>query len=286
MNADRTLTTDWERNGRSLPDFGSPTCKAVSLAEAAALVHDGDTLALGGMTLYRRPVAFVRALLRQEPPPRDLTLLCFTAGFESDLLVGAGLVKRVRTCYFGLEAFGLAPMFTQAATAGTLEVVEETEASLALGLRATLAGVGFMPGRGWLGTDMLKVRPDVRVIADPYTGQDVVAFPAVRCDVAALHALRADRAGNAVLVGNLAVDVELSLVAERVIVTAEEVVERLEGPVDLSGIPVTAVVHAPRGAWPTSCYPLYPVGGEELLRYVELCPDGFEGYLRDFLAQG
>ena len=78
---------------------------------------------------------------------------------------------------------------------------------------------------------------------------------------------------------------ELALVAERVIVTAEEVVERLEGPLDLGGIPVTAVVPAPRGAWPTSCYPLYPVGGEELLRYAESCADGFEGYLRDFLAQ-
>ena len=267
--------------------------KLRSLVEAVALVHDGDILALGGMTLYRRPVAFVRALLQREPSPRDLTLLCFTAGFESDLLVGAGLVGRVRTCYFGLEAFGLAPMFTRAATAGTLEVVEETEASLAFGLRATLAGVGFMPGRGWLGTDMLKVRPDVQTITDPYTGEDVVAFPAVTCDVAVIHALRADRAGNAVLGGNLAVDVELSLVAERVIVTAEEVVERLDpfdsaqgkGPLELSGLPVTAVVHAPRGAWPTSCYPLYPVGGEELMRYVESCPAGFEEYLSGFLAQ-
>jgi glutaconate CoA-transferase subunit A len=261
------------------------TDKVVSLADAATLVHDGDTLALGGMTLYRRPVAFVRALLQRELPLRNLSLLCFTAGFASDLLVGAGLVKRTRTCYFGLESFGLAPMFTQAATAGRLQVIEETEASLAFGLRATLAGVGFMPGRGWLGTDLLKVRPDVQVITDPYTGEDVVAFPAIHCDVAVIHALRADRAGNAVLGGNLAVDLELAMVAERVVVTAEEVVDRLSGPLDLSGIPVTAVVHVPRGAWPTSCYPLYPVDGEELLRYVESCPQEFEEYLRGFLAQ-
>jgi glutaconate CoA-transferase subunit A len=260
--------------------------KLIPLPQAAALVYNGDTIALGGMTLYRRPVAFVRALLQREPPPRDLTLLCFTAGFESDLLVGAGLVKQTRTCYFGLESFGLAPMFTQRATAGTLKVVEETEASLAFGLRATLAGVGFMPGRGWLGTDMLRVRPDVQVITDPYTGEDVVAFPAVTCDVAVIHALRADQDGNAVLGGNRAVDLELSLVAERVIVTAEKVVEQLDGPIEISGLPVTAVVHAPRGAWPTSCYPLYPVGGEELMRYVEACPAGFDEYLRSFLAQG
>jgi len=271
--------------------------KLASLAEVVKLVADGDILALGGMTLYRRPVAFVRALLQREPPARDLTLLCFTAGFESDLLVGAGLVERVRTCYFGLEAFGLAPMFTQTATTGALQVVEETEASLAFGLRASLAGVGFMPGRGWLGTDMLKVRPDVKVVTDPYTGEDVVAFPAVTCNMAVIHALRADRAGNAVLGGNLAVDAELSLVAGRVVVTAEEVVERLEpfdsapgqaqgkSPIELSGLAVTAVVHAPRGAWPTSCYPLYPVDGEELMRYTGVCPEGFDEYLRRFLAQ-
>jgi glutaconate CoA-transferase subunit A len=257
--------------------------KLVSLDEAAGLVQDGDTLALGGMTLYRRPLAYVRALLLREERPRDLSLLCFTAGFESDLLVGAGMVRRTRTCYFGLESFGLAPMFTRAVGEGKIEVVEETEASLGFGLRARMAGVGFMPGQGWLGTDLLDVRPDVKVVEDPYTGDELVAFPAVGCDVAVIHALRADRRGNALLGGNLAVDVELSCVAERVVVTAEDVVERLEGPVEIGGLPVTAVVHAPRGAWPTSCYPLYPVGGKELLRYTEACPDGFDEYVEGFL---
>src|SRR5215468_11613373 len=103
----------------------------ISLQEAAALVKPGDILALGGMTLYRRPVAFVYELLRRDPRPTDLTLLCFTAGYESDLLVGAGCVSRVRSCYFGLEIFGLAPMYT---AASMLDVIQETEGSLASGL--------------------------------------------------------------------------------------------------------------------------------------------------------
>src|SRR3990172_3207714 len=235
------------------------TDKLISLPDAAALVHSGDTLALGGMTLYRRPVAFVRELLKTET--RDLTLLCFTASYESDLLVGAGRVKAVRTCYFGMEAFGLAPMFTQRATSGDLRVIEESEGSLAFGMRATLARVGFMPGPGWVGTDMLKVRPDVRVIDDPYTGKPVAAFPAIACDVA--------------------VDRELSMVARRVVVTAEEIVDELEAPVDVGQIFVTGVAHAPRGARPTSCYPLYPVDGAEILRYMEACTAGqFHAYLR------
>jgi len=259
------------------------TDKLMSLREAASLVQSGDTLALGGMTLYRRPVAFVRELLKTDT--RDLTLLCFTASYESDLLAGAGRVKAVRTCYFGMEAFGLAPMFTQRATSGELRVIEESEGSLAFGLRATLARVGFMPGPGWVGTDMLKVRPDVKVIDDPYTGRPVAVFPAVTCDVAVIHAPLADRMGNARLGGNLAVDRELSMVARRVVVTAEEIVDELDAPVDVGQTFVTAVAHAPRGARPTSCHPLYPIDGGEIMRYLDACAaDKFDAYLRDFVG--
>ncbi len=256
----------------------------MSLGEAVKLVRDGDVLALGGMTLYRRPMAFVRELLRRARLPRDLTLLCFTASLESDLLVGAGLVSRVRSCYFGLEAFGLAPMFTKQATAGEIQVIEETEASLAFGLRATLAGVSFMPGQGWIGTDLPRIRPDVKLIDDPYGPGQYVAFPAIQCDVAVIHALRADWGGNAQIGGNIGVDPELGLVARRVIVTAEEVVERLDGPIDVTCLRVDAIVHVPAGAWPTSCFPCYPLDGREIMRYSESCPDRFDEYLESFLT--
>jgi len=183
-----------------------------------------------------------------------------------------------------LEAFGLAPMFTQRATAGDLQVIEETESSIAFGLRAKLAGISFMPGLGWAGTDLPKVRPDVKLIDDPYGPGQYYAFPAIDCDLAVIHALKVDWAGNAVIGGNQGVDVELSLIAKQVVLTAEEVVERLEGPVDTVQFTATAVVHAPGGAWPTSCHPLYPVDGLEIMRYTERCPADFEAYLAEFLA--
>jgi glutaconate CoA-transferase subunit A len=253
----------------------------MSLEEAAGMVVDGQTLALGGMTIYRRPVAFVRALLGREHPPQELTLLAFTGGFASDLLVGAGLLRKSRTCYFGLETFGLAPMFTQAANSGALTIIEESEASIASGLRAQMAGVGFMPSRAWQGTDMFTVRPEVVTLTDPYTGKSVTAFPALSCDVTVIHVLRADRRGNAVLGGNPTIDLELAMVADTVLLTAEEVTtDPLPGPIDLPGQVVSGVVHAPRGAWPTSCYPLYPIDGEEILRYIAACNAGqFEEYV-------
>ena len=258
--------------------------KVISMAEAAALVPSGACLALGGMTLYRRPAAFVFELLRRAKPPRDLTLMCFTCSYESDLLVGAGLVKRVRSCYFGFEAFGLAPMFTQAGQLGNIDIVEESEASLGFGLRAAISQIGFMPGRAWLGTDMLKLRPDVRTVIDPYSGEELVAFPALRPDVAILHALLADRAGNAQFGRNLGVDQELAMASGQVIVTAERVVDRLE-QADIIAPLVTAVVEAPHGAWPTSCHPLYPMAGDEIMEYLDACGrEDFAGYLRQRLA--
>ncbi|MDX1614908.1 MAG: CoA-transferase [Candidatus Promineifilaceae bacterium] len=261
------------------------TDKQIAMDQAVALVHSGDIVGLGGMTIYRRPVAFVRQLIDRSQPPTDLTLLAFTGGLAADMLVGAGLVRRTRTCYFGLEIFGLAPMFTRAATTGELEIVEESEASIASGLRAQMAGVGFMPSRAWQGTDMFTARPDVKSIADPYTGRRLTAFPAIACDVAVIHVLRADRRGNCVLGGNPTIDLELATVAKRVIITAESVERQLTEAVDIPGLAVTAVVEAPRGAWPTSCYPLYPLDGEEILRYIAYCNDGaFTTYLASAVA--
>jgi len=263
--------------------------KLVLLDQAAAQVHSGDTLALGGMTLYRRPMAFIRALIRRylgQGEPKGLTLLAFTAGLESDLLVGAGAIARVRTCYFGLEVFGLAPMFTYCSNHGEIEIIEETEASLAFGLRAQMANVGFMPGRGWLGTDLPRLRPDVHTVVDPYSGEELVAFPSIRPDVTAIHALRADPDGNAQIGGNKGIDVELAMTSRTVIVTAEEVVPEL-AKADLVAPFVHYVVHAPNGALPTSCHPLYPLDGSALLAYTEQVsdPESFHTYLENWLAE-
>jgi glutaconate CoA-transferase subunit A len=261
--------------------------KLVSIDEAAMLVPNGCTLALGGMTLYRRPMAFVRALIkryRSTGEPGSLTLLAFTGGPESDLLVGSGMVRRVRSCYFGLEIFGLAPMFTYYANLGEIEVIEETEASLAFGLRATLAGVGFMPGRAWLGTDLPALRPDVRTVVDPYSGETLIAFPAIHPDVAVIHALRSNMQGDAQIGDNKAMDEELLMTSGTVILTTEEIVPALKRA-DLVAPLVHAVVLAPKGAAPTSCHPLYPLDGEALLDYSEqVCdPSSYEAFVDRWL---
>jgi len=261
--------------------------KQISLNDAANMVVSGSSLAIGGMTLYRRPLAFIKQLLqryRKDEKPNNLTLIAFTASFESDLLVGAGMISKVRTCYFGLEIFGLAPMFTYLANHGEIEVIEESEASISFGLRAQLAGVGFMPGLGWIGTDLLAMRPDVKTITDPYSGEELVAFPAIRPDMAVIHALKADPAGNAIIGKNKGADEDLVGASDIVIITAEEIVSELD-KADIVAPFVDAVVHTPRGALPSSCHPNYPVDGKAIMDYIENVgnPESFQSFLGAYL---
>lgn len=261
--------------------------KQMTIDEAAAMIESGTTLSLGGLTLYRRPMAFVKALLKRHQEtghPTDLTLLTFTASLESDLLVGTGMISSVRSCYFGLEIFGLAPMFTHNANLGLIEVIEETEASLAFGLRAQMSGIGFMPGRGWIGTDLPRLRPDVKKIIDPYTNEELMAFPAILPDYAVIHALRADQEGNAQIGDNKGIDLELALTARTVIITVEEIVDELK-KADIVAPLVDCFVLAYQGAKPTSCHPLYALDGEQILAYTDQVSDpaSFQQYISSWI---
>lgn len=257
--------------------------KRTTVEDAVSLIRNGDTVGIGGMTLYRRPMALIKEIIRQQK--KDLTLLAYTTTIEGDILVGAGCVGTVRTSYFGTEFMGLAPMFRKAAEKGTVRIREESEATILYGLRAALADTGFVPARGIIGTDFLKVRPDLKTIRCPYTDSEYVAIPACRPDVAIIHVLESDEEGNAILGGNYCMDWEISLAAPTTILSTERIVPSetiARQNADIVGYFVKAVAEAPGGARPTSCYPEYGVDVDFLMDYVEACRRGeFDRFLAE-----
>jgi glutaconate CoA-transferase subunit A len=69
-----------------------------------------------------------------------------------------------------------------------------------MALQAGASGVAFTPVPGLLGSDLLRVRTDFKVVDDPYRpGQRVVLVPAITPDFALVQAHRADQEGNVVL---------------------------------------------------------------------------------------
>jgi len=93
-----------------------------SLKEAAALVKDGDLVALGGHT-RQAPMALIRELIRQGR--RDLGLITVpTGGFNVELAVGAGAASRLHFAQVVLEEWGMAPRFRRAVEEGRLKLWE------------------------------------------------------------------------------------------------------------------------------------------------------------------
>lgn len=145
----------------------------------------------------------------------------------------------------------------------------------------------FMPVPGHVGSDYERLRPEFKVVPDPYdAGRRVMLIPAIRCDVALVHALAASADGTLLLDPNE--DDALLAQASRVVVaSAERIVGgdealRRDGTV-LSGIHVTAVVECELGAHPTRVRELRDLDVDHLREYVAAARD--DAAFKEYLAR-
>jgi acyl CoA:acetate/3-ketoacid CoA transferase alpha subunit len=233
-------------------------------ADVADELRSGMTIGIGGWGSRRKPMALVRAMLRAGLT--DLEIVCY-AGPDLGLLLAAGRVRKVVTGFASLDSIPLEPHFRLARQNATIRLVELDEGMLSAGLQAAAQRLPFLPIRAGLGSDVMRVNPELRTVRSPYPdGEELVAMPALRLDAALVHLNRADPHGNAQYLGpDPYFDDLFCLAAERAYVSCEEIVptgQLLEnGPPQsllINRAMVHGVVPAPRGAHFTSCVPDYP----------------------------
>jgi glutaconate CoA-transferase subunit A len=254
----------------SVPD------KRTTEDEAVAELRDGMTVGIGGWGSRRKPMSVVRAILRS--PVKDLTVVAY-GGPDVGLLCAAGKVRKAVYGFVSLDSIPLEPHFRAARQNGTVEAMELDEGMLMLGLMAAAWRVPFLPTRAGLGSDLLRVMPEIKTVVSPYPGpppaaeggrdagppEELVAVPALPLDVAFVHQNRADRAGNAQFLGpDLYMDDWFALAADRTFVSCEQVIPTEDfpshGPVTTQRIGrmhVAGVIEAPGGAHFTECPPDY-----------------------------
>jgi glutaconate CoA-transferase, subunit A len=250
--------------------------KRRSLAQAGALVRDGATVALGGGLCARLPMALVRELVRQRR--RELHLVGSAHSIDVDLLIAAGAVAVCEESYVGFEQdLGLAPAFRRAAESGAVEVRESACVSILTQLRAAEMGLPFLPVRGLKGTDLLGLHPEYGMVTCPFSGERLVAVPALAPDVALLHAPLGDARGNLHLDQPYVLDERFAHASGMVVATVDRLVDTAEvaaAGVTVPGHCVAAVVEAPFGAHPSSCYPGYAYDRPALAAYLAAASAG------------
>jgi glutaconate CoA-transferase subunit A len=233
----------------------------VSLKDAVAeFVRDGDTVALEGFT-HLIPFAAGHEIIRQQR--RRLTLIRLTPDLIYDQMIGMGCASKMVFSWGGNPGVGSIHRFRDALEnqwPQPLEIEEHEHAGMAAAYAAGAANLPFAVLRGYTGTELAEHTP-VKFIECPFTGEQLAAVPALRPDVAIIHAQKADRQGNVWLWGVLGVQKEAVLASRRAIVTVEEIVERLDAPMNaviLPGWVISAVCQVKGGAFPSYALGYYP----------------------------
>ena len=259
--------------------------KLMSLEEAiSTYVQNGDLIGIGGLSFWRKPICACREIIRQAK--KDLSICTFVGGIDVDMLIGGGCVSEVRASFVGMEVFGMAPHYRKGVESGEVRVSEESEASIALGLKCSYLKVPFMPLKGIIGTDFPKVRNDIKQFEDPLgSGTQLMALPRIDLDVAIVHVNYADKFGNGSIEGAVWLDDDMAKTAKKTIIICEKLVEtediiRLPRRAQIPMQTTDVVVNVPFGAHPSSCFPSYTFDPIHIQTYLKT---DFEDYKRKYI---
>jgi glutaconate CoA-transferase subunit A len=240
-----------------------PGSKVASMRDAvAALVRDGDTVAIEGFT-HLIGFAAGHEIIRQRK--RDLTLARLTPDLIYDQMIAAGVARKLIFSWLGnpgVGGLGAIRRRAEPATSGEgrdlprLELEEYSHFGMVGRYTAGAANLPFYPLRSYFETDLPKANPLLREIESPYGDGVVYAVPPLKPDVSIVHAQRADANGNTQVWGLLGCQKEAAFAADRVIVVVEELVPEDVVRADpnrtiIPGLIVDAVVVEPFGAHPS-----------------------------------
>lgn len=240
-------------------------------------ISDGDVVALEGFT-HLIPHAAAHEIIRQGR--KELTLIKMTPDLICDQMIGVGCAAKLVFSFAGNPGVGLLRRVRDAIENGwpnSIEIEEHSHAAMANAYEAGAANLPFAVFRGYKGTELVRVNPNIKTVTCPFSGEELAAVPAIRPDVAVIHAQKADRKGNILIEGILGVQKEAVLAAKRAIVTVEEMVRDFDGlhpnACVLPAWCVTSVVVIQGGAHPSYARGYYQRDNAFYIAWDEISAD-------------
>jgi glutaconate CoA-transferase subunit A len=261
--------------------------KLIDIRKSIENIPDGATIGLGGNTLNRAPMSYCREIARQEK--KNLKLVKTAGGQDVDLLCLGGCVTSVDAGFISFETkFGLANNYRRAVQSGVVKANEHACYTVISALRAASMGISFMPVKGLVNSDLIKVNDYFREVECPFTNKKYTTVRAISPDYCILHVHEADENGNARIIGPKYDDITLAKASKKVIIVTERLVHstyfKNNGEqVDIPHLLVDEVIHSPQGAMPCACHTKYEVQESNMKKYLSIeNKDDFVRYLKSF----
>ncbi|MHB8917142.1 MAG: CoA-transferase [Desulfocucumaceae bacterium] len=267
--------------------------KVMTVSEAVGrFISDGTHIGFGGFSLCRNAMVVSHEIIRQGK--KNLKISSVNPAYGVDILIGAGLVESVESGCLNMERLGLPRNFCRAVEEGRLKSEDYEHGAMTFRYLAGALGLPFIPTKSLLGSDILKYqvldRKKFEYGTSPFNGEKVVLLPPCNPDVSVIHVTRADEQGNCQIDGSAFCDEYIAKASSIVIVVAEQLVddETIRRDPGVTVIPahcVSAVVHAPWGAYPTAVPGCYDYD-YEYINYYQACAkksEAFSEYLKKYV---
>ena len=283
------------------------TSKRITLQQAAEIIKDGSSLTFSGFTIWRRPMAIIFELIRQQR--RHLHLIEVNGGPQTEFLVGAGCVDIWESCWVGHELYGKYGA-NLSRKVGNREIIVEdySHAEMMFRFAAGACGAPYAISQTSLGTDIHNPEYDMlgkaglrdgkriashkyQFTEDPFYGAgSQVLIPAAKVDIAVMSVQQVGEEGTVRVNGQYYSDPEAARTADITIVMAEEIVpeEYLRRHADQNTIPsfeVDYIVECPFGAHPTGMFGRYDVDGAFLKDFYgrTRTQEGFDDFAKEWI---
>ena len=195
----------------------------MTLEQASALVKDGSKVGIGGSTLSRTPMAMIWQLIRDQK--KGLSVSRSIVSSEGDWLFASGICDEIETSWFSQGiVWGISKVMRHYVETKQTRFLEWSHMGIGMRFKAGAMGVPFLPMRSMIGSDVLALRPEAKLIDCPFTNEPILLVPALNPNVALIHVQRCDAYGNAQMDGLSFMDIDLAMAADSVILTTERIV--------------------------------------------------------------
>lgn len=261
----------------------------ITIGHALENLKSGMTIGLSGFSFMNPPMALVREIIKKKL--KRLTVVSGpTSGIETDILIGAGCVKKVITSCVAFEKIeGVAPNFRIAAENDEIEVWECDECMWHVALKAGIYDVPYMLWQGGLGSSIPKLNKGIKEIK--INGKNFLKIPKIKIDISFLHCGLADKYGNVqfpknIFLGRLFCEREIAEASKHVVCSVEKIVDNkfiMKNP-EKTIIRNAQVIEIPFGAHPGASNGFYVPDLEHYKEYAKCCKEGkFDEYLEQYV---
>jgi len=253
--------------------------KVMTMKEAIqTYVNHGDTIVIEGFT-HLICFAAGHEIIRQNI--KNLVACRLTPDLIYDQMIAAGCVRKVVFSWAGNPGIGPLYGLRRAVEKGIprhIDLEEYTHFGMVARFMAGASKLPFMHLNSFSGSSLPEKNKKIKNVICPYTGKVFATVPALNPDVAIIHVQRVDEEGNSQIWGLMGVQREAAFASNKVIVVAEELVDRSVIRSDpnrtlIPGMKVDAVVIEPFGAHPSYAQGYYDRDNRFYVEWYKISKD-------------